>query len=393
MSSALTRLGFRAARLVGVPDHDFAGLLGLGPEQLNDDLCRIPAVTGNRMAELGSARVGWTELAGLLVRESAVGAFGVWDYLIAAAPTPLAGIQDASVFFAAVADPGSDALDVAVDGGHVTVTHHNQGELGHAAACAVRAYALGLYRRRLSEAAGRELVPLRVTLAAQAPRDHKVLSGLLGTRAIDFEAPTSSITFLTADLTAPVPHTQPGLSTVLRTHAEHLLTAATPLQSWMDVFRAELASAHETACPTLAVMARRMNISVRTLQRRLEEHGTTWSGEVEALRRDRVTRLLRDTVLSVDAIAARTGYADARALRRAVRRWHDTTPGDLRQTGRPPTGLRPGVCRTSPALSWEPGHGPQARSGSRGENSAEPANGQDTVDNSVEIKSGDVKES
>ncbi len=78
-----------------------------------------------------------------------------------------------------------------------------------------------------------------------------------------------------------------------------------------------------------------MAVSTRTLQRRLDEHDTTWSNEVEAARRDHITRLLHGTDLSVDAIAARSGYADARALRRAVQRWYGTTPAALRRTGRP----------------------------------------------------------
>ncbi|MFC6131506.1 MULTISPECIES: helix-turn-helix domain-containing protein [Streptomyces] len=41
------------------------------------------------------------------------------------------------------------------------------------------------------------------------------------------------------------------------------------------------------------------------------------------------------TDLSIDAIVARSGYADARALRRAVQRWYGTTPAALRRTGRP----------------------------------------------------------
>ncbi|MER7707665.1 helix-turn-helix domain-containing protein [Kitasatospora sp. NPDC097605] len=43
--------------------------------------------------------------------------------------------------------------------------------------------------------------------------------------------------------------------------------------------------------------------------------------------------MLRTTDLTVDAIAARSGYADARALRRAVRRWYGDTPDALRRAG------------------------------------------------------------
>ncbi|MFE2283911.1 AraC family transcriptional regulator ligand-binding domain-containing protein [Streptomyces sp. NPDC059443] len=331
-SSALTRLNVNAARRLGVPPDGYAHMLGLKPEHLNDDLCRTPAATSIRIAELSTVHAPWTEVSLLLAEQSTLGALGVWDYLITSAPTPLEGIRDASAYIGSVADAGTETVHVAEDGEQVTISHLNGSDLTHEAACAILAYALALYQRRLGEAARRRLVPIRVTLAAKAPRRHEALTELYGTRAIEFEAPVSSITFLAGDLKAPTPHAQPGLSTVLRRHAEQNLADAIPLHSWLDLFRTALASLHHEATPTLPDVARRMAISTRTLQRRLDEHATTWTTEVETLRRTHITRLLHDTDLSIDAIAARSGYADARALRRAVQRWYGTTPAALRRT-------------------------------------------------------------
>ncbi|MFJ7262853.1 helix-turn-helix domain-containing protein [Streptomyces globosus] len=333
-SSALTRLSVNAASLLGVPRADYGHLLGAAAEHLDDDLCRMPTATSNRIAELATAHVPWTELSLLLTRQSAIGTFGVWDYLITSAPTPLEGIRDAAAHLALVADTGTDTLRVTEDGGQVTISHVNRADLAHEAACAVRGYALGLCRQRLSEAARRRLVPVRVAVAAEAPRRHDALAGLYGTRAIDFETPVSSVTFLASDLMAPTPHAQPGLSAVLRRHAEQTLATAIPLHDWLDLFRTALASADDGSGPSLAGVARRMAVSTRTLQRRLDEHGTTWNGELDRLRRDLVTRLLDTTDLGMDAIASRSGYADARALRRAVRRWYGTTPAALRSAAR-----------------------------------------------------------
>ncbi|CAL9624144.1 hypothetical protein SUDANB120_05937 [Streptomyces sp. enrichment culture] len=333
-SSALTRLSVNVASLLGVSRAGYGHLLGVAAEHLHDDLCRTPAATSNRIAELSTAHVSWPELSLLLAQQSAVGTFGVWDYLITSAPTPLEGIRDAAAHLAVVADTSTDTLRVTEDGEQVTISHVNHADIGHDAACAVRGYALGLYRQRLGDAARRRLVPVRVTVAAEAPRRHDALIELYGTRAIDFEAPASSITFLASDLTAPTPHAQPGLSAVLRRHAEQTLASAIPLHDWLDLFRTALASANDGAGPSLAGVARRMAVSTRTLQRRLDEHGTTWNGELETLRRDRITRLLHTTDLGMDAIAARSGYADARALRRAVQRWYGTTPAALRSAAR-----------------------------------------------------------
>ncbi|WKV75661.1 AraC family transcriptional regulator [Streptomyces sp. PCS3-D2] len=307
----------------------------MAPEHLHDDRYRPPAVTSIRIAELATVHAPWPEVALLLAQQADIGTLGVWDYLITSAPTPLEGIRDAARYLAAVVDTGTDTLAITEDAGRVTLNHLNRADLAHEAACAVRACALGLYLRQLSAAAQRRLVPLRVSLAAEPPRRHEPLIELYGTRSIEFGAPISSITLRTGDLTAPAPHAQPGLSAVLRRHADHTLATAVPLRDWLDLFRSALASVQAEGTPTLSTVARRMAVSPRTLQRRLDEHGTTWSAEAEAVRREHVSQLLHTTDLGIDAIAARSGYADARALRRAVQRWYGTTPAALRRHGRP----------------------------------------------------------
>ncbi|WP_030223260.1 helix-turn-helix domain-containing protein [Streptomyces bikiniensis] len=337
-SSNLARIYLAAARLLHVPQQGYEGLLGLAPEHLNDDLCRTPTSTVVRLAELATVHAPWTMLSLVLAKESRPGALGAWDYLVSSAPTPLEGIRDASDCFAAVGDASTDALHISEDGQQVTILHHNQADIAYEAGNAVSAYALGVYRQCLSNAVQRNLTPVRVTLAAETPRRHDSLTELFGTRAIEFETPVSSLTFLASDLKEPNPAAQPGLSAVLRRHAEQTLAASVPLHDWLDLFRAALASAHHESDTTLIAVARRMAVSTRTVQRRLEEHGTTWNGELDSLRRSHVTRLLHDTNLAVDTVAARSGYADARALRRAVQRWYGTTPAALRRRPRPADG-------------------------------------------------------
>ncbi|PIM66939.1 hypothetical protein CTU88_38585 [Streptomyces sp. JV178] len=223
-SAALTRLSVRAAQLLGIPRDRYAHLLGLAPQELNDDLCRLPSTTSNRIAEMTTVYAPWAEVSQLLAQQSSIGTLGVWDYLITCASTPLEGVKDAAAYFATVLDTACDSLLVTEDADQVTITHINRADRTHEAACAIRAYALGLYQQRLSEAAQRHLIPVRVTLDAAPPPRHNALSELYATVAIEFDAPTSSITFRRSDVAAPAPHAQPGLAALIRRHAEHQLT-------------------------------------------------------------------------------------------------------------------------------------------------------------------------
>lgn len=91
---------------------------------------------------------------------------------------------------------------------------------------------------------------------------------------------------------------------------------------WIDSFRQVLAECLDDRALLLSVAARRMSVSPRTLQRLLEREGTTWRAEVEAVRRAQAIRLQRGG-LSKAQVARRLGYSDARALRRAVKRWEE----------------------------------------------------------------------
>lgn len=340
MLRGASRLGIRASDGIGSGAGSGSGagtvvpgLAQLVPEHLAGDLYRTPSATNGRLWELMTAKSPWTEVAAVMAAESPLGRLGSWDYLITSAVTPLEGIQDGAHYLAAVGDAGRHTLLVVDDGTHVTISHVNDADPALDAANAARAYILGVVAQRLSEARQLPIVPVRVALAARAPLSHDALTELFGTRAIDFEQPVGSITFRTADLRAPGPYAQPGLSALLRRNTEHSLVHAIPLHSWLDLFRTTLACAIEEGSHdlTLAATAKRMTLSSRTLQRRLEEHGTTWRTELETVRREHITRLLETTDQTTDAIAARNGYADSRTLRRAVTRWTGHTPSELRR--------------------------------------------------------------
>ncbi len=78
-------------------------------------------------------------------------------------------------------------------------------------------------------------------------------------------------------------------------------------------------------------VADKMEISPRTLTRRLTEHGAKFSSLVEQVRRDQALLLLRTSTLSVGEIARRLDYANSSTFVRAFRSWLGKTPGEYRR--------------------------------------------------------------
>ncbi|MFI6869533.1 AraC family transcriptional regulator ligand-binding domain-containing protein [Nocardia sp. NPDC050406] len=90
--------------------------------------------------------------------------------------------------------------------------------------------------------------------------------------------------------------------------------------------------------PTMAAAARALDVSERTLHRRLTEEGTTFRALVNAVRETLADELLADG-LTVETVARHLGYADAAAFTHAYRRWHGYPPGQaVRDVGEKASG-------------------------------------------------------
>ena len=78
-------------------------------------------------------------------------------------------------------------------------------------------------------------------------------------------------------------------------------------------------------------VARRLGVSVRTLQRRLLSEGLTYARVVDRVRRETAVRLVTSTTLPLADVREKVGFADERAFRRAFRRWTGSSPAELRR--------------------------------------------------------------
>jgi AraC-like DNA-binding protein len=83
--------------------------------------------------------------------------------------------------------------------------------------------------------------------------------------------------------------------------------------------------------PPLGVVARRLNLSERSLHRRLEEEGTNFRAIRDALRRDIALARLTKTQQPLAQIATELGYAEPSAFYRAVIGWTGMAPSEYRR--------------------------------------------------------------
>ena len=84
--------------------------------------------------------------------------------------------------------------------------------------------------------------------------------------------------------------------------------------------------------PSLRVVANELNMSSRTLLRKLKQDGATYQRLLDDARKEEAEWYLLKTHLSVEAIAERLGYIDASGFNRAFRRWFGKSPGIFRNS-------------------------------------------------------------
>jgi AraC-like DNA-binding protein len=89
-----------------------------------------------------------------------------------------------------------------------------------------------------------------------------------------------------------------------------------------------------------------LQVSVRTLRRRLNEDGSSFRTLSERVRVEAAERLLTEPGMTVAGAAERLGFSDARAFRRAFKRWLGQVPGRMRPAATPYRARRsPGKSR------------------------------------------------
>ncbi len=84
--------------------------------------------------------------------------------------------------------------------------------------------------------------------------------------------------------------------------------------------------------PIVNQVATSMNLSVRTLQRRLKEEGQTYKAIMEDIRHQFAIQYLQRKDLNISEVAYMLDYAEASAFIRSFKRWEGTTPQAYRKT-------------------------------------------------------------
>jgi AraC-like DNA-binding protein len=147
---------------------------------------------------------------------------------------------------------------------------------------------------------------------------------------IEFGALGTALLVKAKDLECPIAQCDETLGGYLDRLAEQLLTPVGHDDTVREQVRRFLWSELPDGVPALDIVARRIGMSPRTLQRRLRDAGTTFNRLLVEFRRDAAPALLRDGRLAVSEVAFLLGYEDPSSFQRAFRQAFGVSPRAFR---------------------------------------------------------------
>ncbi|NUQ75083.1 MAG: AraC family transcriptional regulator [Polyangiaceae bacterium] len=208
----------------------------------------------------------------------------------------------------------------------------------------VRRYAPGCFTRMLAPAEfafanivlrtriplGAHWCPRQVRFAAPAPKSDAAHRRLFGC-PVSFDAEESVIVIDRSTLALRMQRPDPGLRAILERHADMLIERLGAEEHPVGRTRSVILEGLRDGDISISRAARRLGMSVRTLQRALRSSGHTFDELVDESRRDLARRYLGDRSLSIQEIAHLLAFGDLRGFYRAFRRWEGSTPAELRK--------------------------------------------------------------
>jgi AraC-like DNA-binding protein len=229
------------------------------------------------------------------------------------------------VRYAAIANPAL-AFSFTETGSTGALSHRFDG-LGRQAS----EFTMALVCLLARESTGRTWTPDAVWFVHEAPAETGELVSLFGTDRIRFGEDSNGLFIGREALDMPLTGADPALLRVLETEmARHI---AAPAASTSSQIVAETEHAVRTTLELgarIELVAKSLRMSVRTLQRRLDDEGTSFQEVVEQTRERLAKHHAERGELSSTQMAFLLGYSDVTAFLRAFKRWTGTSPQEFR---------------------------------------------------------------
>lgn len=175
---------------------------------------------------------------------------------------------------------------------------------------------------------GNRFCPLELHLTGNHPECLQDFYSYFNCKII-FQAPHDSISFARTDLEKPLKTANKILEEmhdkVIRNYLQQLNE-----KDLAQKVAIEIAEGLSSGKVTDDFIAKRLNMSVRSMQRRLREKGTRFQKIFDSTRENMAKEYFKDPNLSLQEISYLTGFADYSSFSKAFKKWTGVSPSKMR---------------------------------------------------------------
>ena len=184
---------------------------------------------------------------------------------------------------------------------------------------------------------GIQLNPLRVEYV-QPRANLRAIERNLGCQAVG-GASRNAIIFRASDATTPFVTRNAELLDLLAPQFEEQLRQYKAEDSFIELVRRAIQDRLTGRRPSMDAISQVLHMSSRTLQRRLQESGSSFQRVLDEARHQMARYYLSNSVLELNETAYLLGFEDPNSFGRAFRTWEGIPPSDWRETHRSSAGI------------------------------------------------------
>jgi AraC-like DNA-binding protein len=310
----------------GVSETELLSRAGFDPAILQEPTARVGPEVQDRLFQAAQDLTGDPAFGLRMGEHAPIGAFGVPAYMSLHAGTLFEAAGVLFRYHRVIADCPAPYFQT--EGERLALVYNYVRTTP--ASNRIRAeYGLGILLRIGRMLAGSDLPPLdEARFEHPAPPYAAEYARLFGDRVV-FDHPHTALV-MSGIVDRPLLFADAHVFAALRKQADAELLEATESSSFAERVRSLIVSRYADSEPTMEFVARRFSMSPRSLRRRLEAEGTTFSAVSDAALGQVARDILDEPHTTVQEAAYRMGFSEPSSFHRAFKRWTGTTPSAYR---------------------------------------------------------------
>ncbi|MGD2128857.1 MAG: AraC family transcriptional regulator ligand-binding domain-containing protein [Lysobacterales bacterium] len=177
---------------------------------------------------------------------------------------------------------------------------------------------------------GDEVTPTEVLMRWNGPMDPTPFESFFGC-PVRFDSSEDALVFSRRVLKLPLPEHTPELGDMFEEYAAAVIHRIGTDSTFVEQVREALSEGLLAGARDQSAVARQLNITTRTLRRRLADSGSSFREIRHDLLQARAKQMLRDERLPIAEISYLLGYSEPANFHRAFRNWTNLSPGEWRE--------------------------------------------------------------